>query len=67
MPNFFETGQFKAAVSNPTVTGRRSNSNPVTSVAGVLPIALGSESSRAVNWFQAQFAGRLVQKELCPF
>ena len=33
-------------------------------VAGVLPLALGSEDSGAVNWLQAQFAGRLVQKEI---
>lgn len=37
---------------------------------GVLPLALGSENSAAVNWLQAQFAGRLVQKEsdiFCEF
>ncbi len=33
------------------------------SLPGVLPLALGSEGSAAVNWFQAQFAGRLVEKE----
>ena len=37
----------------------------VTPVAtGVLPLALGSENSGAVNWLQAQFAGRLVQKDV---
>ena len=36
----------------------------VAVAAGVLPLALGSENSGAVNWLQAQFAGRLVQKEI---
>ena len=30
--------------------------------SGVLPVALGSESTLAANWLQAQFAGRLVLK-----
>ena len=31
--------------------------------SGVLPLALGGDGSTAVNWLQAQFAGRLVEKD----
>ena len=32
--------------------------------SGVLPLALGYDGSTAVNWLQAQFAGRLVEKDM---
>jgi hypothetical protein len=32
--------------------------------SGVLPLALGGDGSTAVNWLQAQFAGRLVEKDM---